>query len=295
MNRDSRSNTDQILDLLLDALTERQAARDRTAETSRRLAGPALPPLRPPAEQRLEPAAPREAPTTHLPLAPPPAPAIEEAATPEDVAEGPRPPRAAWSALLAGAGDNDWPEAVKPGGQEALALEEPLPPIQLDRMLRRLAVALVLLLVAVNIPFNRSGFSLARAMPDAQSLIVRDGLVLMGSGEKIYVLENNQKRWITTLDAFEWHGYRWEQVNLVDDAFLDRFGDGRPLYVLLKCQQSDHIYALENGHKRWIRDIDTFVAEGFVWQDVKFVGCSDLRRLPTGVPIPPDAGSSPEP
>jgi hypothetical protein len=223
----------------------------------------------------------------------PPAPAVEPV-SPDDGA-GAMPAQAEWSALLAGAGDHDWPEPVKPTSATATETPEPLPAIQLDWMLRRLAIVLGLLLIAVNIPFNRSGFSLARAMPDAQSLIVRDGLVLKGSGEKIYVLENNQKRWITTLEAFEWHGYRWEQVNLVDDAFLDRFADGRPIYVLLKCQLSAHIYALEDGHKRWIRDIDTFQAEGFVWQDVKFVGCSDLRRLPTGVPIPPDAGSSPEP
>jgi hypothetical protein len=295
MSRDNRSKTDQILDLLLDALTERQAARDRTAETSRHLAGPALPPLPAPAEQRLEPEEPRAAPPpTRPPVAPLPTPAVE-AGPPNDVAAGSRPPQAEWPALLAGAGDNDWPEAVKAGGREAAALEEPLPPIQLDRMLRRLAVALTLLLIVVNIPFNRSDLSLARAMPDAQSLIVRDGLVLKGSGEKIYVLENNQKRWITTLEAFEWHGYRWEQVNLVDDAFLDRFADGRPIYVLLKCQLSAHIYALEDGHKRWIKDIETFKAEGFLWQDVKFIGCSELRRLPTGVPIPADAGPAPEP
>jgi hypothetical protein len=172
---------------------------------------------------------------------------------------------------------------------------ESLPPIQLDRMLRRLALSLALLVILVDIPFNRDGLSLARAMPDAQSLIIRDGLVLQGSGEKIYVLENNQKRWITSLEAFTWYGYRWEQVHKVDDAFLDRFADGRPIHVLLKCEQSPHIYALENGQKRWIQDIATFEAEGFVWEDVKFVSCAQLRQLPIGLPFPPDAGPSPEP
>jgi hypothetical protein len=287
MNSDKPTKTDQILDLLLDALSERQEARQEARQP--------LPPPQP--EPEPEPALPEPEPlpspaAVTAPAAEPPETAADWPPTiakpeiePEVVVE-------AWrtAALAEAEAETDWPApATKP------SRAEPLPSIRLDQMLRRLAVALALLIVLVNIPFNRTGLSLARAMPDARSLIIRDGLVLKGSGEEIYVLENNQKRWITTLEAFTFHGYRWEQVNVVDDAFLARFADGRPIYVLLKCQQSPHIYALENGQKRWIKDIPTFEREGFVWDDIKFVTCGELRQLPTGSPIPPDAGPSPEP
>ncbi len=36
-----------------------------------------------------------------------------------------------------------------------------------------------------------------------------------------------------------------------------------PAPVLLKCVGSPHIYLLENGHKRWIKDIPTFEAQGY--------------------------------
>jgi hypothetical protein len=160
--------------------------------------------------------------------------------------------------------------------------------------LGRLLLALVALVVLVNVPINRHGTSLARIMPDSAALVIRDGLVLKGSGPEIYVLENNQLRWISSLEAFDFFGYRWEQVHVVDDNFLGDFEKGRPLHVLLKCEGSPHIYALENGEKRWIKDIATFEAEGYVWEDVKMVACSYLRGLPDGPPIPADAGPPPE-
>jgi len=65
--------------------------------------------------------------------------------------------------------------------------------------------------------------------------------------------------------------------------------------VLLKCSSSPHIYLLEKGQKRWIRDIATFEAQGYRWNDVQYVGCSDLRAVPDGETIPPGAGPPPRP
>lgn len=166
----------------------------------------------------------------------------------------------------------------------------------LPRTLRLLVVGLLaaLILINLNLPlFN--GLALARALPDRQALIIRDGLLLKGSGPEIYVLDNNHKRWISSLDAFAHYGYTWDEVHIEEDAFLRQFPDGRPLHVLLKCDASPHIYRLENDRKRWIKDIPTFTAEGHVWEDVRFVSCGYLRNIPDGPPIPPDAGTPPQP
>ena len=171
----------------------------------------------------------------------------------------------------------------------------PQPSINLGRTLGRLLFALVVLLVVINVPINRYGTSLARLMPDTASLVIRDGLVLKGSGSDIYVLEDDKLRWISSLEAFEFFGYRWEQVHVVDDSFLEKFEKGRPIHVLLKCEGSPHFYALENGQKRWIKDIPTFEAEGYVWEDLKSVSCDYLRDLPDGPSIPEDAGPPPQP
>jgi hypothetical protein len=68
-----------------------------------------------------------------------------------------------------------------------------------------------------------------------------------------------------------------------------------PNPILLKCSGSPHIYLLDRGEKRWIEDIETFNDRGYVWRDVHYVPCDDLRSLPDGTPIPADAGPPPQP
>jgi hypothetical protein len=180
-------------------------------------------------------------------------------------------------------------------GEEGWEPSARLPSINMGKLLGRLAILVALLVVAINIPVKSHGVSLSRILPDTASLIIRDGLVLKGSGPEIYMLQDNKLRWISSLDAFEHLRLTWKDVHVVDDEFLAQFEIGRPIHLILKCQSSPHIYVLENGTKRWIRDIETFTAEGYVWDDVQLVDCSYLRSLPDGPTIPEDAGPPPQP
>jgi hypothetical protein len=71
--------------------------------------------------------------------------------------------------------------------------------------------------------------------------------------------------------------------------------DLNPDPILLKCSQSPHIYLLQDGEKRWVNTIATFEDRGYVWRDVRFVTCDNLRLIPDGMPIPADAGPPPQP
>jgi hypothetical protein len=64
--------------------------------------------------------------------------------------------------------------------------------------------------------------------------------------------------------------------------------------TLLTCTGGPHIYLLEKGEKRWIDGIVTFSDWDYVWHDVHFVSCGDLRSIPDGVPILIDAGPPPQ-
>jgi hypothetical protein len=267
------STTDQILDLLLDALVERQKARRAKAATS-------TPPSPP------EP----KAPTEERPAVPPPRPE-----PPPSEQQRPMEDRAPTRPAPARAMPAPPPPREPKPGEEGWEPPPRQPSIEMGKMIGRLALLVVVLLVLVNIPVTRYGVSLARIMPEASSLIIRNGLVLKGSGPEIYVLEDDKLRWISSMDAFEHLGLTWEDVHVVEDSFLDKFEEGRPIHVLLKCQASPHIYRLENDQKRWIKDIDTFLAEGHAWEDVRFVSCQYLRDLPDGLPIPEDAGPPPQP
>jgi hypothetical protein len=247
-----RVTSEHLLDLLLDALQEREAERRLVPEG---------------AEPRRRRGKPRTAP---------------ESAAQET------------EARLVEAPANAQP--VEPGpGEEGWTPPPKLPTLHLDRVLLRFVALVAVLLIAVNVPVNRYGVSLARILPDSASLVIRDGLVLKGSGPGIYMLQGDQLRWVSSMDAFEHLDLAWQDVHVVEDSFLARFEQGPPIHVLLKCEGSPHIYRLENQQKRWIRDIETLLAEGHTWEDVRVVSCERLRSIPDGPPIPSDAGPPPQP
>ena len=240
--RNSR-NVDEVLDLLLDALLERNAQRRRQAAAAKK-------------------------------PAPAPEPKTETAPEPESEPE----PAAAREPQP---GDDDWTPPP------------PVPSMGLHRLIWRMLLAVALVTIVINIPVTRYGVSLARILPDKQQLVVRDGLLLKGSGPEVYRLEENKLRWVSSLDAFYHLGLQWDDVHQVDDAYIDTFERGEPIHVLLKCRTSPHIYRLEGDQKRWIKDIATFRVEGHQWDEVRFVECGYLDSIPLGTPIPADAGLPP--
>jgi hypothetical protein len=163
-------------------------------------------------------------------------------------------------------------------------------------LMARLALGICLVVVLINIPLNAQGTAIARSIPNSASLVITNGLVVKEeTSPDIWVYRDGAFHWITSLDAFEHYGYRWERVHSVEPGFLNAFDKGSPIYVLLKCDSSPHIYQLEAGQKRWIVDIPTFQAQGYIWQDVRFVPCAYLRGLPDGESIPPGRGTPPPP
>ena len=77
---------------------------------------------------------------------------------------------------------------------------------------------------------------------------------------------------------------------------IQRIAYDQPPPILLKCPLSPHIYLLEQGQKRWVKDIPTFEAQGYRWGDVaKYITCEDLRTVPDGETIPPGSGPPPQP
>jgi hypothetical protein len=200
---------------------------------------------------------------------------------------------------------------VKDEGQEPGVLEPALaaewqpadaesmgaaPPSHAARLLSRLALGLLAVVVLINIPLGLRGRAIARMIPNAVSLVVRDGLLVKEAGSPdVYVYEGGEFHWVTGLEVFERRGYRWQNVHEVAPGFLDDYALGRPIYLLAKCPTSPHIYRLEDGAKRWVVDIETFEAEGYQWADLVMMDCYTLRNLPDSETIPPGRGPAPQP
>lgn len=268
MDEIKRSRLDQLLDLLADEVAERLRRKEEAVE------GPTLRQMTPQAiAERLER---REQAAEDLPVREMAPSAVEEPPE-EEVLREPEPP-------------------VEPEPEPEVLPPSAGPSHSAARLIGRLALAILFLVVLVNIPLNRHGVTLATAMPDSASLAIRDGLVVKEEGEaEIYVYQDGKFRWISSMEAFEHYGFTWDDVRIVEPGFLDDFQIGPPLHVLLKCHGSPHIYRLEEGRKRWIVDIETFEAEGHVWEDVRFVPCDYLAQIPDGETIPPGHGPPPQP
>ncbi len=173
-------------------------------------------------------------------------------------------------------------EPQKPNVKPGLPSPSPQPGANMGRSLGKIVFILVALLVLVNLPINFYGTGLAQIMPDASSVVIRDGLVLKGTGPEIYVLEDHKLRWISSPEAFNY--FRRHDVRTVEDNLLEGFGQGQPIRRLLKCKDSPDIFALENGQKRWVKDPPSQI-EAKRWDEVRLVTCDYLHGLPDGLPI----------
>lgn len=54
-------------------------------------------------------------------------------------------------------------------------------------------------------------------------------VLLKGSGEEVYLLDQGEKRHIQTLEDFEAANFVWDDVRYVSDAELNRLRDGPPV------------------------------------------------------------------
>jgi hypothetical protein len=273
MNNERRSRLDLLLDLLADEVAERLQLRSegQRAETEPRAQD--VPPI---VAASSVPEA-NLAPASELASMPAPEPTTEFV---PDLTIAPAP-----EASLAPA-----------AGPTTKFVPEIAPASHAAALMVRLALGVFIIIVLINIPLNAQGTALARSIPSTASLIIRNGLVVKEStSPDIWVYREGAFHRIADLEAFEQLGYRWQDVHIVNPGFLTPFAKGSPRYVLLKCASSPHFYRIEAGRKRWIVDIPTFEAEGYIWQDLKVVPCADLRDLPDGESIPPGHGAPPPP
>jgi hypothetical protein len=171
------------------------------------------------------------------------------------------------------------------------AAASPQSDANMGHSLGQILIVLVVLLVLVNIPINFYGAGLAQIVPKATAIIIYDGMVLKGSGPEIYALEDHVLRRISSPEAFDYY-LRQHKVFVVEDNVLDSFGKGRSIYQLVTCPNSPHLYALEQGQKRWVKDPPTR-NKAEPWDEVRLVSCDYLRQLPEGPPILEDAGPPP--
>jgi hypothetical protein len=113
-----------------------------------------------------------------------------------------------------------------------------------------------------------------------------EGHLLRRSDGRVYRVEGGQRRCISSLAAFQRHGYRWDDVRQVDDSVIDAIPEGRPVRLgqLVKGSGPD-IFLLEDGRQRWIPSLEILVGLGFEMADVQPIADAVLAGYPPGPPL----------
>jgi hypothetical protein len=152
------------------------------------------------------------------------------------------------------------------------------------RNLAQILVILIVLLVVVNVPLNAAGFGLAQLKPEASPLTISEGMLFQApDSPDVYLLENHRLRRISTLEVQRRH-FPSRKIHLVEAEVLAQFSRGRPIYHLIRCEDSPQVYALDNGQKRLITTDLAFDATQ-PWDHARPVSCSFLAGLPDGPPL----------
>jgi hypothetical protein len=81
--------------------------------------------------------------------------------------------------------------------------------------------------IVIVTDFELSVFSNGENISNLNLVLKSNGSFLKGSGNEVYLIENNKKRWIATADVFNFNGYKWEDIVIVSDFELSLYPEGR--------------------------------------------------------------------
>ena len=124
----------------------------------------------------------------------------------------------------------------------------------------------------------------------AISELKKDGSLIKSAGNKVYLIEAGKKRWITTAEVFVFNGYNWNDVSVVFNEELDLHPDGENIYARIKDGNlvrgdSEKVYLIEAGKKRWITTAEIFILSGYKWGNIIIVSEENLSLYEEGKEI----------
>lgn len=120
---------------------------------------------------------------------------------------------------------------------------------------------------------------------------IPDGLIIKSSSHRIYLIQDNAKRYITKPVVFYSHGYKSRDVRRVSQSKLDQLTSGDSLSTLrtgtaITTDNTTKIFAIDTesatDNRRHITSPRSFTEAGFRWKDVRKIGSKMLDAYETG-------------
>jgi hypothetical protein len=133
-------------------------------------------------------------------------------------------------------------------------------------------------------------FSLDIKLTPIADKIRADGTLVRAAGEeKVYLIEDGMKRWITDSATFVAKGYDWNKVVIISKTELGIYGDGKDITGSASMREgalvmgsSSRVYLIEGGKRRWVRDERTFISLGYDWNSIIRISDQELLRYAEG-------------
>ena len=127
-------------------------------------------------------------------------------------------------------------------------------------------------------------------LPEADPLSYSEGTLIKGDGNDVYAISNDEKRKITSIEAFEKLKYNWKNIIKVDNAELALYTNGEligsgsdfPDSTLLKVVGSDAVYIKEGDKLRPITSPEAFESNNLRWDRIKTISAGDKNKYIVG-------------
>jgi len=120
--------------------------------------------------------------------------------------------------------------------------------------------------------------SLLNSLPSGKPL----KRIAKGSGPEVYLIDQGLKKYVISPDIFENWGFRWEDLVVVTNNFLNHRSSGNTLKRIAKGASSPQVYLMDQNMRKHIPDSGTFNNWGFKWEDLAVVSEDFLRYYPFG-------------
>lgn len=130
------------------------------------------------------------------------------------------------------------------------------------------------------------------AIPNGPEMSFREGALLRGSGETVYIIEKEHKRPFVSARIFAGLGYRWQNVVQVPDFCLETMRSGSPIATTrthpdgtLLRGSDETVYLLCFGKRCLIPSKRVFQSWGYRWEQIVQVTDPQLTSYPIGEAI----------
>lgn len=101
--------------------------------------------------------------------------------------------------------------------------------------------------------------------------------LIRGEGAEVYVMHNNKKRWLKTVDIFNSYGHPWDQIYSLTQSMVDVI----PNNNLIRLTGTEEVYAVNDlGYKRHILNPEVFSSYQFTGPDVADINKTEFESYP---------------